>query len=179
MTASTGQTAAARRPSPYPPSVTDGNSPVSTGEFGSAPVRGSAQVGGLEVSSLQSTLHPTAVTVRDRLWGWLRASRAYWTPPAVLTEPPASAAQLAAYAWRGGWTGGVDGPVRRLGVWWHRLVGLPVTVVCRYVEWVAQRPGRAVPVYVLWRLFVLTTAGQWAMEHLIRPVLGLAAWVLL
>ena len=105
--------------------------------------------------------------------------RAYVTPPSVLTEAPASVAELAAYAHWGAWTSGTDGPLRKLGIVWHRLIGLPVTVVCRYVEWTAQRPGRAIPVYLLWKLLISTGPGPWAADHLIRPVLGVLAWVLL
>lgn len=164
-----------RRPSPYPRPATDGNSPPSSGESGQAPDASSEPHAEPEVSSLQSE----PVTVREWLRGWLVALRGYWIPPAVLTEPPATVAELAAYAWRGGWTASETGPARRLGIWWHRLVSLPATTVCRYVEWVLQRPGRAVPVFVLWKLLINTGPGPWAADHLIRPVLGLLAWVLL
>lgn len=134
---------------------------------------------GGEVSSLQSDLQSDDVTMRDRLRDRLLAFRGYWVPPSVLTEAPATVAELAGYAWRGGWTTSESGTVRRLGIWWHRLVSVPVTTVCRYVEWIYQRPGRAVPVFVLWKLLISTGPGPWVADHLIRPVLGLVAWVLL
>jgi len=118
-------------------------------------------------------------TVREQLRSGLVWLREYVTPPSVLTDPPASVAELASYARWGAWTGRTDGPLRRLGIWWYRLVGLPVTVVGRYIEWIAQRPGRAIPVFVLWRLLISTGPGPWVADQLIRPVLGLAAWVLL
>ena len=124
---------------------------------------------------------------RERLLAFL----AYFTPPAVLTERPASMPELSAYAHRGDWTKrkaeparkGVPeqkrGPVRTAGIWWHRLVGLPVTVVCRYVEWIAQRPGRAIPVFVLWKAFISTGAGPWIVQNLLAPVGRVAGWIFL
>jgi len=46
------------------------------------------------------------------------------------------------YAKSGGWTG-PTGPARIAGVWWYRLVALPVTVVCHYTAWLVARPSRA------------------------------------
>lgn len=46
------------------------------------------------------------------------------------------------YAKSGGWTG-PTGVARQLGVWWYRLVALPVTVVCHYTAWLVARPSRA------------------------------------
>ncbi|WP_123678926.1 hypothetical protein [Couchioplanes caeruleus] len=132
-----------------------------------------------KVSSLQSSLHSWTATLRKQLragLGWLRE---YLTPPSVLAEAPASVAELRRYARWGAWTSSTAGLLRNLGIGWYRLVGLPVTVVCRYVEWIWQRPGRAIPVYLLWKLLISTGPGPWAAEHLIRPVLGVLAWVLL
>ncbi|WP_433732562.1 hypothetical protein ACQP2Y_46740 (plasmid) [Actinoplanes sp. CA-051413] len=118
-------------------------------------------------------------TLREQIRSGLAGIKGYLTPPSVLTQPPASVAELAAYAHWGAWTSRTDGPLRRLGIVWHRLVSLPVTVVCRYVEWIAQRPGRAIPVYLLFKLLISTGPGPWVADHLIRPVLGVIAWVLL
>jgi hypothetical protein len=117
-------------------------------------------------------------TLREQVRAWLLATRAYITPPQVWAEPPASMAELAAYARWGGWTEST-GAVRRLGIVWHRLVGLPFTTCCRYVEWIAQRPGRAIPVYALWKLFISTGPGPGFADHVIRPALAFMAWVLL
>jgi hypothetical protein len=121
----------------------------------------------------------SAITQRDRLQDLLRAARGYVTPPAVLTDRPASVAELSAYAHRAGWTARSDGPLRVAGVWWFRLIGLPLTVAGRYVEWIAQRPGRAIPVFGLWKLVILTGGGPWFADHVIRPVGHVLAWVLL
>lgn len=108
----------------------------------------------------------------------LVAVKAYITPPSVLTERPPSVAALAAYARWGAWTTST-GTVRKLGIVWHRMFSLPATVVCRYTEWLWQRPGRLIPVFVLWKLLISTGPGPWAADHLIRPLLGVLAWVLL
>jgi hypothetical protein len=122
---------------------------------------------------------PTAeVTLGDRIRDGWDSLRAYVTPPAVLTQPPPSVAELRAYARWGAWTTST-GTVRKLGIVWHRLVSLPATVACRYVEWLWQRPGRLIPVYLLFKLLISTGPGPWAADHLIRPVLGVLAWVLL
>ncbi|MGC9670970.1 hypothetical protein ACNTMW_31035 [Planosporangium sp. 12N6] len=159
-------------PAPTVVSVTVGNSPASSGVSEGAPTE-------RETAGEDSSLHPDATTVRDRTRQALRAVRAYLTPPSVLTDPPPSWAELAAYARYGAWTSRADGPLRRLGVAWYVAVGLSVTAACRYIEWIFQRPGRAIPVFVLWKLLISTGPGPWAADHLIRPVLGLLAWVLL
>lgn len=126
-----------------------------------------------------STVHPDRLTVRDRIAGLVEASRAYWVPPNLLTQPPASVAELSDYAHHAGWTRRTDGPVRAFGIGWHRAVGLPITVVCRYAEWIAQRPGRALPVFGVWKLVILTGPGPDIADHIIRPALAFVAWVLL
>ncbi|MEV0732407.1 hypothetical protein [Polymorphospora sp. NPDC050346] len=103
----------------------------------------------------------------------------YVTPPSVLTQPPASVAELAAYAKTGEWTARRYGFVRGAGIWWYRLVGLPYTVWCRYGEWIAQRPGRAITVLLLIKLLASTTAGEWVVEHLIVPAGRIAVWLFL
>lgn len=118
------------------------------------------------------------VTVRDRVRDVLVASRAYWTPPEILTKRPPTVAALAAYARRGAWTRDLDGPIRRAGVWWFRLVGVPVTVMCRFAEWVWQRPGRALTASTLFVLFAHTTPGRWLVDA-VSAVVGVLAWALL
>lgn len=126
-----------------------------------------------------STLHPETITHSDRMRRWLQAAKAYLTPPSVLAEPPPSYTELVNYAHHGAWTRHTNGPVRAAGIWWHRLVSLPITGACRYLEWIAQRPGRAIAVAVVVKLAALTGPGGWTVEHLIRPTLAAAAWVLL
>ncbi|MGW1059377.1 hypothetical protein [Micromonospora rubida] len=152
--------------------VTFRNSPPSSGESEGVPAERA-------MAREHSTLQSAGITFRDRLVGWLGASRAYWVPPNLLTQPPASVAELAAYAHHAGWTKRTTGPVRGLGVAWHRAVSLPVTTVCRYVEWTAQRPLRAGAVFGVWKLFILTGPGPAISDNVIRPALGVLAWVLL
>lgn len=70
------------------------------------------------------------------------------TPPQPWTHRPASLAAMWRYARRGGWTG-PDGLARRLGVWWYRLVTLPVSLVCHYTAWLVARPSRALTAAVV------------------------------
>ena len=162
------------------PAATHGNSPqVSTGESKGAPEPILVQEDGEKVSSLQSSLHFALDTVREQIRSGLGGIKDYLTPPSVLTDTPASVAELAAYAHWGAWTSSTDGPLRKLGIVWHRMFSLPATVICRYVEWIWQRPGRAIPVYLLFKLLISTGPGPWAVDHLIHPVLGVIAWVLL
>jgi len=76
------------------------------------------------------------------------------TPPEPWQHRPASLAAMWRYARRGGWTG-PDGLARRLGVWWYRLVTLPVSLVCHYTAWLVARPSRtltaAVVALVVWQ----------------------------
>lgn len=122
-------------------------------------------------------LHSPPVAWRDRTFAALARLKTYFMPPSLLTDPPPSMTQLAAYARRGAWTGSRKGFIRSLGVWWYRLVAIPVTAVCRYVEWTLQRAGRAVAVYLVWRLLIST--GGPAVHTPIHTVLRFVAWVLL
>lgn len=47
------------------------------------------------------------------------------------------------YARLGGWTG-PSGPARMVGVWWYRLVALPVCLVTHYTAWLVARPSRTI-----------------------------------
>lgn len=132
--------------------VTQGETPVSTGVSSGGPTERGA---GGPVSQTATFPAETPITSRDRLQGWLLAAREYVTPPSVLTEKPASVKELAAYAKHGIWSRQEVGALRAAGIAWYRLVGLPVTVVCRYVEWIFQRPGRVTAVAGLIILFWL------------------------
>lgn len=151
------------------------NSPAgkpSSGDFDEHP---SERETGPEVPSL----HSDSTTGRDRLREILHGARDYWVPPNLLTKPPPTYTALVNYAYRGAWAGKPAGPVREAGIFWHRAASLPVTAVCRYVEWVAQRPGRAIPIYGLWRLLLATDAGHWLAANLVHPALAALGWALL
>lgn len=85
--------------------------------------------------------HPSATTPSNNRRPVVDRLRAELTPPQPWTHRPASLAAMWRYAARGGWTG-PTGPARLLGVWWCRLVTLPVCVTTHYVAWLVARPSR-------------------------------------
>lgn len=119
------------------------------------------------------------VTGRDIARRVIESTATYFTPPSVLTARPESVTELRRYPREGDWLLARIGPLRTLAVAYWRTVGLPITVACRYVEWVAQRPGRALLAYGLWRLFTVAGPGRWIVEN-VGPVLGsIAKWLFL
>jgi hypothetical protein len=107
------------------------------------------------------------------------ATRTYWTPPAIFTDQPASLADLAAYARHAPWSHRTDGPLRAAGVGYYRLIGYPYTVVSRYREWIAQRPGRLLIALGGIKLATATGPGIWVVDHLIYPAARLVGHILL
>lgn len=91
---------------------------------------------------------PRASARGDR---WARLA----TPPHPWQHRPASLAAMHRYATRGGWTG-PDGLARAAGVWWYRLVALPVCLCTHYLAWLVARPARALTVAALVLLAWLT-----------------------
>lgn len=152
--------------------VTDRNSEVGSSDFHDPHAE-------RETGPDEAQTRKSALTDRDMWADLARRALAYITPPSVLTGHPDTVAQLAAYAKAGAWTRRRSGVIRALGVWWYRLVGLPYTVTCRYAEWIAQRPGRAIPVLLLVKLLASTTPGAWVVEHVIVPIGHAAAWLFL
>jgi len=151
--------------------TTVSNSEVGTSDLADAPAE-------RETVPQASIARKSAVTFGDI---WVRALpklHAYFTPPNVFTDSPATMGELRKYAHAGGWTS-KTGTLRSLGVGYFRLVARPTTVICRYVEWIAQRPGRAVPVYLLWKLVIRTAPGPWVAEHVIHPLASFAGWLFL
>ncbi|KWX04622.1 hypothetical protein TH66_00235 [Carbonactinospora thermoautotrophica] len=105
----------------------------------------------------------TALTQRDRwsgllgrLVGWLAGEL---TPPTVWADPPASLREISRYAHHGAWTT-ETGAWRTAGVWWCRLVAIPVSTLAYYTAWIAQRPSRTVVVTVLYVVAAHTTPGR-------------------
>lgn len=101
----------------------------------------------------------------------ITSTATYFTPPSIVTARPDSVVELRRYPREGDWLLAKVGPLRTLAVAYWRTVGLPITVVCRYVEWIAQRPGRAVLAYLLWRLFTVAGPGRWIVGN-VGPILG-------
>jgi hypothetical protein len=100
-----------------------------------------------------------------RLFSWrevLINMGGYFTPPVVWSRAAPSLSELASYARTGEWTG-PDGFWRTAGLGWWRLVGLPVTCVCRYTEWIVQRPGRFLTVLWVYGLLAHTDFAGWLL----------------
>lgn len=143
--------------------VTDSDSALRNAQSGEA---GSGQPGP-GFSQENSAIGPdsamgSALTDGDRWAGLAERLAGYWTPPAVVVDRPASLSELAAYASTGAWTS-QRGFWRVAGIWWFRLVGLPVTVAAYYGAWIAQRPGRALVLAVLYALLAHTGPGRWLL----------------
>jgi hypothetical protein len=103
--------------------------------------------------------------------------RRYWTPPKLWGRRAASLDDLSNYAHHGEWTSRT-GFLRALGIGWWRLVGLPVTWLCRRIEWISQRPGRTFAVLVVVKLAAHTGPGQFVLEWL-GVALHWLAWLAL
>lgn len=104
---------------------------------------------------------------------------AYWTPPALLTEQPASLAELADYARSAPWTAQRKGAVRKAGIVYGSGLALPYTAVSRYREWVVQRPLRLAAHIGGIKLLAQTTPGIWVVDHLVYPVVQFAGHLFL
>lgn len=104
-----------------------------------------------------------------RIAGWFGHE---FRPPLVWTERPASLSDLSAYAWSGGWTG-LGGPARIAGVWWYRLVGIPLSTVAYYAAWLAQRPSRFFVALFLYTLLAQTSVGRAVLPW---PHFGWLTW---
>jgi hypothetical protein len=95
------------------------------------------------------TDHDQAVTdaqidvqvVTTALDGWPARLSRRLTPPEPWRHRPASLAAMSRYAHQGGWTGN-GGPLRFAGVWYFRLVAVPVAVITHYLAWIVARPSR-------------------------------------
>lgn len=119
---------------------------------------------------------------RLQIAGWralCKRTLAYWTPPAMFTDQPASMADLADYARHAPWTSQTSGAIRTAGIAYWNGLALPYTATARYREWVFQRPGRLAAHLAGLKLFALTTPGIWAVDHLIYPAAHLVGQILL
>lgn len=98
-------------------------------------------------------LEPLAVDDADAdPWGRLLA---FWTPPEIWSQPRPSLSQVAAYAWKGGWTG-EESTSRRLGCIYVALVSIPAHAVGYVVLWLVERPARLAVTAALSLLIVLS-----------------------
>lgn len=118
---------------------------------------------------------PTSEVTDSSFWALVLT---YFTPPDIFTERPESMSALRRYARKAAWASKA-GVRRSLGIGYFRVIARPVTIVCRYVEWIAQRPGRALPAYGLWKLVISIGPGPWVAHHIIDPLASFAGWVFL
>ncbi len=171
-----------RRPSPRPRPDTGPKLTVVPGAGSEVPTSGTSKGGTPEPITAGQSGSPDMVSENHfRTWAkrTYGSARAYWTPPSVYTDPPASLRELAAYAKTGPWTHQDRGLLRAAGVWHYRLFGYPYTVVSRYREWVFQRPLRLAAHVGLLKLSASTAPGIWVVDHIVYPVAHLAGRIFL
>ena len=151
-----------RRPAPAPVTERETALPTShSAGHGSGATNSAARAGA------RARVAPeTVLTQGDRPtdsvgpWDGLKARlAAYWRPPSVVAEPPATLLELIAYARDGEWTR-QDGPLRALGIGYSWLA-VAATTVLYYAAWIVQRPGRLATVSVLYALLAHTPPGAW------------------
>lgn len=163
---------------PEPPAPATRNSEMPTSGFSEGAPTETITAG----QSGSPSLEPVQISelgLRGRAARAYAASRAYWTPPSVFTQRPASLQDLAAYARTAPWTHQRRGFIRGLGVAWYRLIAFPITVLLRYLEWFAQRPLRAFTLFGIVKLISLTGPGHWAVQHVVYPAAQLAGQIFL
>lgn len=119
------------------------------------------------------------IDFRTRTGSLWQASKAYWTPPAVFTDRPASLAELAEYARHAPWTAQQTGIVRKAGIGYQLGVAYPYTVISRYREWFAQRPLRFAALLTGVKLASMTGPGAWVVDHLVYPAARFAGHIFL
>jgi hypothetical protein len=134
---------------------------------------------GQDAPTVETDVPTSGSSLRVKVSNAWTAAGAYWTPPALFTDRPASLAELAQYAKTAPWTAQTTGPVRAAGVWHYRLVGYPYTTVSRYREWAVQRPLRLAAHLGALKLAASTGPGIWLVDHIVYPVAHLAGHVFL
>lgn len=123
----------------------------------------------------------SSITLRDRFGDLLDAAlrwlKEFLVPPQVLTEPPPAFAELTAYAYRGSWTRTASGFIRGLGTIWLIFIALPVIFGLRLIEWLIQRPTRALFFYSIWHLIYATAIGHFLAQYLFLPFWSGLRWI--
>lgn len=103
-----------------------------------------------------------AQAVTTAVDGWPARLGRRLRPPEPWQHRPASLAAMSRYAHKGRWTR-QDGPARFCGVWYFRLVALPVAVLTHYLAWLVQRPSRAITAAAIYIVLVHTGPGAWLL----------------
>lgn len=132
-------------------SITESETAQTAVRFGEGTAdRGSTRAGAhpraREDSAVSAARKP--VTDGDGRAGVVDRIRRELTPPQPWQHRPASLAAMWRYAARGGWAG-PQGLARQAGVWWFRLVTLPICLVTHYVAWLVARPSRTLTATVV------------------------------
>jgi hypothetical protein len=156
-----------------PKTVTDRNSAPCNAEFadraGERPVP----------FTTPETLHP-AITESNKpeldLRVLLDRTRAYWTPPRMLTERRPAAEQMRLYAKRARYAPST-GPRRALGIAWCNGVAVPYTAWSRTKEWIAERPARFLVVAITAKCLSELPPVEWAVDNVIKPGAAFALWL--
>ncbi|WP_152748194.1 hypothetical protein [Micromonospora sp. RV43] len=154
---------ARRRPSPVP--VTERETALPTPHSAGVPAgtASSAARAGARARVAPETVLTQGHQPTDSpgVWDGLKERlAAYWRPPSVVADPPATLLELIAYARTGEWTSAGIGPVRALGIGYSWLA-VAATTVLYYAAWIVQRPGRLATVTVLYGLLAHTPPGAW------------------
>jgi hypothetical protein len=162
-TTTNSQTEPRRRPSPVP--VTERETALPTPHSARVPAEtaNSAARAGARARVAPDSVLTQGDEPADSpgVWDGLKARlAAYWRPPSVVAEAPATLLELIAYARTGEWTSAGIGPVRALGIGYSWLA-VAVTTVLYYAAWIVQRPGRLATVTVLYGLLAHTPPGAW------------------
>jgi hypothetical protein len=101
-------------------------------------------------------------TVTTALDGWPARLVRRLKPPEPWRYRPASLAAMSRYAHLGGWTG-QRGPLRFVGVWYFRLVAVPVTVITHYLAWIVARPSRLATVLLIYTVLAHIGPLRWLL----------------
>lgn len=105
-----------------------------------------------------------------------RASRAYWSPPPLLSVQPPTMETLTEYARTAAYTSRT-GPIRTAGVLWCYGIAAPALIGSRLWAWVWERPGRALATALTVKLLSYLPPLQWVTEHIIKPAADFALWL--
>jgi len=128
------------------------------------------------------TLH-SEITESDKpkfdLSALAERARAFWTPPALLTERRSAAEQMRAYARRARYTPHLSGPRRALGIAWCDGVAVPYTAWSRTKEWAVERPARYLTIAGTVKALSELPPVEWAVDNVIKPGADFALWLFL
>lgn len=148
----------ARRPSPHPTIVTDGDPAACNAGPGTPPSGPPVQ------EKRPGRLH-FAITVGKQTWEWLQRIE----PPVLLADRQPAVEEIRAYAHQSAYTN--NGALRALGIAWCYTVAIPVLVTSRLFAWVCERPVRFFITAATVKLLTFLPPAGWVADHLITPAI--------